>query len=129
LADRLVADVMSHRRSARRKDRVIGAALPDQLELVGFDLFANLVVGNRRIGRRGSAILERGLLSLAPLVMRLGSGGIVAVTIDDQRHAALVLFSLFDLAARRCSSTVPRVITGSMPRPCRVWADSSISAA
>src|SRR5690606_16234629 len=129
LAHRLVADMVRHRRGARAEDRMIGAALLDQLELVGFDRLADLVVGDRRVGGWGATILEGRLLRLAPLVMRLRSGGVMTVAIDDQRHAAFVPLSLFDFAAFRCSSTVPRVMTGSTPSPCSVRADSSISAA
>ena len=45
-AGRLVADVMRHRRGARREDRQVGAALALQLQLVLFDALADLIVAD-----------------------------------------------------------------------------------
>ncbi len=129
LADRLVADMVRHRARPRREDRVVAAAFLDQAQLVGLDRLADLVVGDRRVGRRRLAFLERGLLRLAPLVVRGRSRRVVAVAVDDQRHALSFLPLPLIFAARRWSSAVPRVITGSIPSSSSVRADSSISAA
>jgi hypothetical protein len=79
--------MMRHGRSAGREDGHVGAALPDEAQLVRFDRFPDQVVGDRRVGGRGAASFERGLLRFTPKIVRLRRGGVVAVAIDD--HAPL----------------------------------------
>ena len=63
LARRLVADVMRHRRRARREDREVGAALALELELRAFEALADLVVADARAAP--SAARDAGSLSPA----------------------------------------------------------------
>jgi hypothetical protein len=66
--------MVRHRARTGREDRVVGAAFPDQLELVLLDRLADFVVADGRVGRRCAAILERGLLRVAPRVVAGGRG-------------------------------------------------------
>ncbi len=80
----LVAHVVRHGRGAGREHGHVRAALLDQAHLVLLDRLDDLVVGDVRIGGIDVAAgLEVGLLRLAPDVMRLGRGGVVAVAVDD----------------------------------------------
>src|SRR6185437_848789 len=80
----LIADVMTHRRGAWREEREIAAALSLQLELIGLDTLADLIIGDlRRGGRRQARILEARGLRLAKSLVRRGRGRVVAVTVDD----------------------------------------------
>jgi hypothetical protein len=49
-ADLEVADVVGHEAGARAEDREVGAALLHQLELVGLDGLADLVVADLQVG-------------------------------------------------------------------------------
>jgi hypothetical protein len=108
----LVADMRRHRGGARRKNRHVGAALSDQAELVGLDSFANLVIGDRGIGREWLARLECNLLPIAPGVVFGGRGRVVTVTIDDQRHAG----GPFVLESSRAASFARRPFGGCNAR-------------
>src|SRR5437867_10004572 len=81
----LVADVMAHSHRARREDGDVGAALALQLQLRALEARADLVVADAETALDGSVprILEPGDLALSPLLELFGSGGVVAVAIDD----------------------------------------------
>ena len=49
-------------------------------------VFPNLVVRDRRVGRRYAGNVEGGLLCLAPFTVRLWRCGVVAVAVDDEVH-------------------------------------------
>ena len=129
----LVADVMRHGGCARRKDRQIRTAFPDQPQLVVLDRLADLVIRNLGIGGRILAFLEGGLLLLAPLVVALGQHGVMAMAIDDQAHSASPFLNLRQSSAWpaiwRWRRIVPSVISGSTPSSSNVRALSAISAA
>src|SRR5262245_33129071 len=76
--------MMRHRRGAGREEREVGAPLALELELIGLDAFANLVVADldRRRPRR-RRVLEAGELCVAETLKRGRRGCIMAVTIDD----------------------------------------------
>src|SRR5208282_5819710 len=89
-ADGEVADVMGHEAGAGAENGEVAAALPHQLELVRLDRFAKLVVADlefRDLGRLGR-ILDAGDLPVAPGLQRLGSRGVMAVTVDDHGNAS-----------------------------------------
>src|SRR6185437_2107101 len=148
-----VPDVMAHRRGARGKEREIAAALSLQLELIGLDGLADLVVGNpcRRRRRQGGILEARGL-GLAKPLMRRGRGRIVAVTVDD--HAVYRFQAVSGcsvplkastasnssasaagvcggrrLAAHSCLAAQARLIRGSRPASATACAASRISSA
>jgi hypothetical protein len=80
-----VADVVGHEARARRKQRQVAAALAHQLELIGLDRLAQLVVADLEVRGWGllGRILDAGDLLVAPVFQRLGRGGEVAVAVDD----------------------------------------------
>ena len=87
LADLFVAHMVGHGRGARRKDGHVRAALAQQAQLILLDAFADLVVGDLRIGRIDvPARFEGRLLQITPLVMGRRRGRIVAVAINDHRE-------------------------------------------
>ena len=59
------------------------AALGHEAQLAGLDRLADLVVGDRRVGRRGPACLERRPLGVPPGGVRGGGRRVVAVAVDD----------------------------------------------
>jgi hypothetical protein len=87
LADRLVTDVVSHGRGARREDRHVSATLADQAQLVVLDRLTDLVIADVGIGRINVASgLEGRGLGLTPSVVSARRGRIVAVAVDDHRE-------------------------------------------
>src|SRR5262249_6026163 len=87
-ADRRVAEVMAHAGGTRGKDREVGAALALAFELAALDRRTELVIGNSRARRRRLAGLVRFDLLAAPPLVLTGSGGVVAVAIDDHWQRA-----------------------------------------
>src|SRR5882672_7100558 len=85
----LIADVMSHRGCARRKQGEVGASRALQPKLVGLDRFLDLLVtdAHRHRGRK-RRILDSYELRLAKFLVRLPRRGVVPMTVDDQ-HGAL----------------------------------------
>src|SRR5580698_6006950 len=81
----LVADVMCHRRGARRKDRQIGATLALQFQLRLLQTLAQLIVADARSGYRRSiaCLLESLDLRVAKPLQLPRRGRVVPVTIDD----------------------------------------------
>src|SRR5882672_2007677 len=81
----LVADVVRHRRGARREDRDIRATLALELELRALQTLADLIVTDAQVRRLGTLrrILEPGDLSVAVLLQLPGSRRVVTVTVDD----------------------------------------------
>ena len=87
--DRLVADVMTHGRGARREQREISAAFALQPKLIGLESLADLVVADPLRHRRGQRrILDAHQLRIAEFLVRLGRRRVVPVTVDDQHGAA-----------------------------------------
>src|SRR5262245_62465457 len=85
LADREIADVVTHAGGARREDREVGAALTLEFELCPLDAGADLVVRHLESSprRQRRLVLDCLGLVLAEAVQVLGFGRVVAVTIDD----------------------------------------------
>src|SRR5262249_20741952 len=82
LRSRLVADVVRHRRGARREDRDVRTALALDLELVLLDRLADLVIADARWRRRRERrILQARELLIAELLVRRRRRGVVPVTI------------------------------------------------
>src|SRR2546425_7960670 len=76
---------MAHAHRARREDGDVGAALALQLQLRALEARADLVVvdAERALRRDVLGILQRRDLALAQFLELPGSGGVVAVAIDD----------------------------------------------
>ena len=117
--DTLITDMRCHRGRTRRENRHIRRAFFQQTDLVRFQGFTNFIIGNSRIWRGRLAGFECGDLCLPPCVMHGRCGGVMAVAINNQCHAAI----------SRCRCIVPLVISGCTPKADSVLATSSISAA
>ena len=102
-----VADVVGHEARARRKDGEVRATLLHLAQLVFLDGFPQLVVANLQLRnlRHGGGIVDRGDLAIAPILQRLGRGGVVAVTVDD--HPAFL--SLAGRRRRRAAAVMDRL--------------------
>src|SRR5260221_6733044 len=87
-----VADVVGHEAGARAEDGEIGAALLHQLELVGLDGLADLVIAELQVAGPGGLgrVLEACDLQVAPGAQGRGRGGVVAVYVDDHRMVSCV---------------------------------------
>src|ERR1700733_9373580 len=75
--------MVSHARSARRKDRQVGATLLLQLQLAVDNAGADLVVTDCRARRRGPAVFVRRDLLLPPGFVLARRRRVVAMAIDD----------------------------------------------
>ena len=82
---------MRHERRARRKQCDVTAALFHQAQLIAFYALSQIIVADFQFGcmRHKRCILYASDLAVAPIVKRLGRGGVVTVTIDDQAHDGL----------------------------------------
>src|SRR6185437_8041129 len=86
----LVTNVMSHCRGAGGEERDVAAALSLELQLVGLDGLANLVIRDlSRLRGRQARVLEACGLGFAKFLVRGRCRRVVAVTVDD--HAVSVI--------------------------------------
>ena len=85
-----VADVMRHRRRARREDRDVGAAIALELQL-GLDALAQLVVGDLDADpAQASRIVQPGDLRVAECLELFRGSGVVPVAIDDHEQSSIL---------------------------------------
>src|SRR3569833_1913139 len=85
----LGADVVSHRRGARRENGYVGTALALQLQLRAFQARPDLIVADFRvIGRRQRGIFQPGDLGSAVFLQFGGCRGVVTVTINDHESSS-----------------------------------------
>jgi hypothetical protein len=91
LAGGRIAEMVTHARGARRKDRQVGAAFLLQLQLAADDALADVVVADRRPRRRGPPLLVCRNLLLPPRLVLARRRGVMPVAIDD--HGPSVKFS------------------------------------
>src|SRR5262245_20845215 len=84
LARRDVADVVRHRRRARREDRDIGAALALEFQLRALQAAPNLIVRNidGALRSRARGMVERRNLRVTIGLQRFRRGRVVAVTVN-----------------------------------------------
>ena len=85
-ADLEITDVVGHETGTRREQGDVAAAFQHQLELVGANSLAEIVVADFQIHRFGhfGRVCDARHLRIAPILQRLGGGGVVAVAVDDQ---------------------------------------------
>jgi len=81
---------MRHEAGTWAEESQVRAPLAHQLELVAFNGFADLIVADVQLRNLWhlSRILYAGNLPVAPDLQCLGSGGVVAVNIDDHRASS-----------------------------------------
>ena len=81
-----VTDVMRHETGTRRKQRDVAATLSHQAQLVARYRFTQFVVADLQVRRPGhhGRVLDAGNLRLTPVLQRLGCGGVVTVTVNDE---------------------------------------------
>ena len=112
-AGRRVADVVPHRRRARREDRDVGAALALQLQLRLLQALADLVVadGDRAFRRRTQRIRQSRDLAVPIDLELVGRGRVVPVAVDDHRLIALSILSRSAIVG----TTLAALDSGSRP--------------
>ena len=78
--------MVRHKAGTRAEQRQVAAALVHQAQLVLFYRLAQLVIADFQVtdlGHHGGVFDTRNLL-VAPYLQRLGGGGVVTVTVDDE---------------------------------------------
>ena len=81
-----VANVMRHEAGARAEHGQVAAALFHLRQLVGLDGLAQFVIADLEVSHFGhqGRVLDAGNLFVAPVLERLGRGGVVTVDVNDQ---------------------------------------------
>jgi hypothetical protein len=81
-----VADVVCHRRRARRKDRDVSATIALEFQL-RLDALPKLIVGDRErtCGNGDGGVLQRGDLRVAKSLKLFRRGGVVPVAVDNHQ--------------------------------------------
>src|SRR5580658_7630581 len=88
LRHRFVADMVRHGGCARGENRDVCASLPLQLQLVGLDSLADLVIADsRRTRRRQYRVLDARHLLIAERLVGGRGSRVMAVAIDDQHRS------------------------------------------